>query len=351
MQKRDKTLDRLRCLAMLWVIVVHVLYWGNYIRHQRLQLLMSFILFEMPLFFFVTGAGNSFSKITGWFRFVYKRWKRILIPYWFFAVICAALTIGCNALSGDRNLLYGVQILFSWLIPIDRQINSVPYLTWALWFIPVYLCVILVLPVLKRMHGSKRPFAFLALLTVLFVGTCVFQMGWIQNVVFYALWTYVGLFYRDILTAIRKRRVRWVLALSAIVGMAVIYFLHAKGFSVDMQANKFPPSLIFGIFSVSVMSLILMLIPGIESVFEFLEKWAPARRLLHLYSSRSLTIYLYQVFAFNLTLRFTDAVISGTGLAASLVKSILCLVVTIPVCAAFATVFGCVEDLGTEKFL
>lgn len=48
---RDKTIDRLRDFAMLWVIVVHVLYWGDFFISGYVNLLKSFCLFEMPLFF------------------------------------------------------------------------------------------------------------------------------------------------------------------------------------------------------------------------------------------------------------------------------------------------------------
>ncbi|MDO5138386.1 MAG: acyltransferase family protein, partial [Oscillospiraceae bacterium] len=79
---------------MIWVIVVHTLYWGNFSSDSSFNLIKSFFLFEMPLFFFVTGASNSFSRSTGYYRFVFRRYKRILIPYWVFALICAGWTIG-----------------------------------------------------------------------------------------------------------------------------------------------------------------------------------------------------------------------------------------------------------------
>ena len=67
MVKRDETIDQLRGLAIFWVIVVHVLYWGNFFDNNYINTIKSFCLFEMPLFFFLTGASNSFSKIDGYF--------------------------------------------------------------------------------------------------------------------------------------------------------------------------------------------------------------------------------------------------------------------------------------------
>lgn len=43
---RDKTIDRLRGFAMIWVIVVHVLYWGNFFTNGYVNLLKSGAIFS-----------------------------------------------------------------------------------------------------------------------------------------------------------------------------------------------------------------------------------------------------------------------------------------------------------------
>ena len=253
MSKRDKTIDRLRGFAMFWVIVVHVLYWGNFFDNECINLLKSFFLFEMPLFFFITGASNNFTKINGYFYFVYKRYKRVLIPYWVFAVICAGLSIAKYSISGGKDVFTGIKILLSWLIPINRQITSVSYLTWALWFIPVYMCVILIIPLLKQMKQSKNCVEFVSLLLAVFVGTCVLKMGWAQNVAFYSFWTYIGLFYSDIMIASKQNCFRKCFVLIATIGAIMIIVFRFMGQSIDMQHNKFPPNITFLIYSLVIM--------------------------------------------------------------------------------------------------
>ena len=258
---RDTTIDRLRGFAMFWVIVVHVLYWGNFFTNKYINLMKSFCLFEMPLFFFITGASNSFCKINGYFRFVGRRFQRILIPYWIFAVVCALLSIGKFSIKGDIDFFTGVEIFLSWMIPIDRQITTVSYLTWALWFIPVYLCVVTILPVLKKMKDSARKIEFAFLLLGIFVLTCFLRMGWVQNVAFYSFWTYVGLFYCDIKMVIEQKNTRRYFLYSAAAGIAAICILFSAGQSLNMQSNKFPPNVMFLAFSITMMSLILFLMP------------------------------------------------------------------------------------------
>lgn len=346
MKKRDETIDLLRGLAMLWVIVVHVLYWGNFFRNGYINLLKSFCLFEMPLFFFVTGAGNSFSKIDGYLSFVRKRYTRVLIPYWVFACICAALSIAYWGMSDGIELIMAIKILLSWLIPIDRQITTIPYLTWALWFVPVYLCVILILPVLKRMKSSKNAIPFLFVLAALFALACFANMGWIQNVVFYSLWTYIGLFYKDIILCMNERCYRKCLGLTALIGTVVMLILYAMGNPIDMQNNKFPPNIMFGVFSVVMMSLVLLIIPYINKAYGYMGKSKVAKTIFDLFSTRSMTIFLYQVFAFNLTIWLANVLVSGSGIMAAIVKSIVCFIATVPVCAVLAFIFGRVENIG-----
>lgn len=289
---RDKTIDRLRGFAMLWVIVVHVLYWGNFFTNEYVNLLKSFCLFEMPLFFFVAGASSSFSKDTGYFTYVCKRFQRILIPYWVFAVICATLSILKYALEGTMDFLAGVRVLSSWMLPIDRQITSVSYLTWALWFVPVYLCIALMLPALKAVkkvsHANKTIFA---LMGGVFSVTCVLKLGWVQNIAFYAFWTYAGLFYKEIKCAVQQKGTRKYFVYISAAGAVAIGVLYFAGCSLNMQSNKFLPNMIFFAFSVMMMALIMLAVPYLSRIFDRLEKNTLANKFFVLFSTRSMTIF------------------------------------------------------------
>ncbi len=217
-RSRDKTLDGLRGFAMLWVIFVHVLYWGNFFTNAYFNLAKSFCLFEMPLFFFVTGAAASLGKTGGYFSYVCKRFQRILIPYWVFAVICAAVSAVKYGMEGSLTFGRAIKVFLSWIVPINRQMTSVSYLTWALWFIPVYLSVVLIIPPLKSMKKSQHRIAWLFALTGVFAASCMLKMDVIRYIAFYALWTYIGLFYGEIKLAATRKRARMYFICAAIVG-------------------------------------------------------------------------------------------------------------------------------------
>ena len=81
---RDKTLDYLRGLAIIQVVLVHVLYWLNIFNEGFLAIAKSFLLFEMPIFFFVTGAVNGLGKLHNHKIFCFKRIKSLMIPYYIY---------------------------------------------------------------------------------------------------------------------------------------------------------------------------------------------------------------------------------------------------------------------------
>ena len=238
-----------------------------------------------------------------------------------------------------------MKVLFSWMIPINRQMTSVTYLTWALWFIPVYLCIILVIPVLKIMKRSVYKVGFAFGLLGVFIVTCLLNMGWIQNIAFYVLWTYIGLFYTEIKFITNHSCIKKKLVCIFSIGTATLYILYFAGHSIDMQTNKFPPNIIFFVFTVMMMAAIISVLPYLNRIFDWLEKCNVANKIFVLFSTRSMTIFLYQVFAFNLTIRLANIIVPGDEIIVGIIKSAICLVTTIPVCVGLAIIFGRIENV------
>lgn len=334
---------------MIWVIFVHVLYWGNFFRNETIILLKSFCLFEMPLFFFVTGASNSFSKKDNYFSFILKRYKRILVPYWIFAIICAFLSIIYFRYSTGINFITAIKVLISWLLPINMQMTTLPYFTWALWFIPVYLCVVLVIPFLRSIKETRLAKPFALLLFLFSVIASFMHLGWIQNIIFYSFWVYLGLFYKEIKLNLHKRYFKIIIITTTICSFLLLVIFFYKGYPIDMQYNKFPPNIMFALFSNIMMSLILLSIPFINNLYSFFEKNSLIYKIVVLFSTRSMTIFLYQIFAFNLSIPLSNLIFLGNQTLIAIFKSIFCFVLTILICDLLALIFGNFEQIGSKK--
>lgn len=348
--KRDKTIDNFRALAMLWVILVHVVYWTPFIKDANYRFFASFLLFEMPIFFFVTGASNSFSKKENYFSFVYKRYKRLLIPFWIFAIICAGTNIYNLYITEGITLDYSREVLISWLLPTNQHINKFPYLNYATWFIPVYLVIVLLIPILKKIKETKLKYIFIFILLGISIYINHLKLNWYQHIGIYTFWTYIGLFYSEISTFLQKNYRRLIPITLSVICIFILYTLHNNGVNIDIQTNKFPPSNIFTIFSISAVSLLLALTPVINGIFYIIYKLPLVGKMISHYNRHSMSIFLYQSFAFYFSVRWTKAIYPVTNsITDSIYQSLICLVITIPLCSLFAMAFRWTENLGNRK--
>lgn len=338
---RDKTLDYLRGFAMLQVIVVHVLYWAGFFSSPYINYAKSFCLFEMPVFFFVTGASTLHSRYVTYADFVQRRFLKMLIPYWVFAVICAFLSIAKYIfVDNQRDVAYLCKVFISWMIPINRQITSISYLTWALWFIPVYLCIVLFIPFMRY---TKHKYELGAFLVVAFCATVIFDLGWIRYVFFYLIWVFAGLFYEKIKALSFDDNARKKLVLIAVILLIIQFGLKAYGYSLDMQRNKFPPNITFLIYSILIVSLIIYNLKMLACFFDKASQNRILEKMIRSFSTQSTTIFLYQVFAFNVTIRLSHLLIASDSVLASIAKAVLCFTITVPLCYMFSLIFGGIE--------
>ncbi len=350
---RDESLDHLRGFAMTWVIFVHVIFWGNFFSNKYADIFKSFFLFEMPLFFFITGASNSMSKKYPYGQFVAKRFERCLIPYWVFAFICAIASAIYYIVKNRWSSIYILKIFISWGLPINCQISSVPYLTWALWFIPVYLCIVLMIPLFLKIKENKFSWVVFGGLIAGFFALAIFKIGWIQNVSFYSIWTYLGLYYQDI-KAVRKGKKKTAYGIGLGVLMISVSFLFLKyklGYSLNMQTNKFPPNIVFFFFSFAMMSFLYLIYPWLKKTLKKLAKLKYIGKIFKVYCTKSMSIFLYQAFAFNITIPVTKCINVGNTFLSVTCKIVFCFIATFLLCGILGMIFGKIENWSMIAYL
>ena len=295
--ERDPFLDALRTLGALWVLGVHVLYWTGIFPVPPYSVAKSFFLLEMPLFFFLSGAGLGLAAPEPYGRFVGKRFRRILVPYWCYALACVALDAVLRAARGGFSWAALGKTALAWVLPLGGETSSLPYVTDALWYVPAYLLCMLLFPLLARCRRYPAP--VLGTLAAA-VGVCG-ALGWYwpQTGAFYCLWLFAGLQY----PALRRRYIdrrdrRWELCLAAALGTAAMLLLHRLGFGWDMQENKFPPNLQFLAFSLAAMSLLGLALPWLLRLLRRLRRSRALAWLLDRLGRYGLTVFLWQSWAF-----------------------------------------------------
>lgn len=294
---RDKNLDYYRGFALIWVILIHTIYWTGFLGENIFR---SYLLFEMPLFFFVAGASNAMSKKKT-LDFYKARAKRILIPYWVYAFIAATITHSTVTFLGLQDELTQQKVsnilsfYLNWTTSFDVHSNLI-FLKNHLWFPLVYLMIMLAFPVLRWARDKVNIAPLIVLPLVLYIidqTTMHWQLSyWLHNLIFYSIWTFLGLYYEQMKE--KPIKIPYRLLLSVIAWGITYLLIQYKDYSIDMQYNKFPPNTAFLFMSIGTFSLLTIL----KDLLLWSAKLLPVEKLLITYSNYGYSIYLYHPFAF-----------------------------------------------------
>lgn len=313
--KRDKTLDCLRGIAIIQVVFVHVLYWLPIFNGAYSSIIKSFFLFEMPIFFFVTGAVNGLGKKVSYKVFCSKRIKGILIPYYVYSVICVAISFVFYIVHNQLSVKLTIKLLLTWLIPLNLEIMPLPYFAGALWFVPVYIITIILFPMVKtvllKFRGKMVILSILVFLVVEYgcffirqnttFGTTIYTntlLCILQETFFYLIFMALGALYPQ-LKVRTKKQLRCTAGVLFLCIMGLISCKFIFHLSLNMQNNKFPPNYIFLMFAFIVLSLIYLAYPLLKNIYYGITTKIPLfDRFVMNFSKNSLYVFLYQSFSF-----------------------------------------------------
>ncbi|WP_395644723.1 acyltransferase family protein [Terricaulis sp.] len=283
-------LDVARGALMAYVIIViHGVFWLGLLP----QPWSTVLLFEMPPIFVITGAAFFYAErgkpltFGSYAMFIARRFLRILAPYWAYALAAVAIVLAFG-ISHDP-----AAALMSWLNPGTRGSgHTFLMLSWHLWFVPPFLAVTALLPFLSRIPAPKLPLPVWAAIGagVVLAATALdpTHYDW-QTIAFYALWAVFGIGLVAAPGRYGLADYALMLALS-FAAMAVLVFLLPDA-TLNMQANKFPPNVMFFAFSCAWMAVLLIVSKVLTD--ETVEKFA-ASPLLKPFIASGYSLYLWQ---------------------------------------------------------
>lgn len=295
---RDRGLDAARGALMAYiVIIIHGTFWLSVIPPGP----GSWLLFEMPPVFIITGAAFYLGEMakgrrTPYPRFLWRRAVRILLPYFAYALACAAIVLVARYQQDGASLQTIWGAVWAWINPITRGGGHTMYmLSWHLWFVPPFLLVTALMPFIapRSVPPWLRPWmlTLVGFAIVLGAHEITFpQNEIVQNAIFYGLWAIFGV----LIASAPGRYKSWEYALVlvlALAGIAVAAIAMPGRVSLDMQHNKFPPNAVFFLFCCVWMMFWLIVVRALGSV--------RIDRLAHLpalrpFMSAGYSIYLWQ---------------------------------------------------------
>lgn len=295
---RDKNLDIYRGWIMIYIIgVIHVMYWAKMVNGE----LKSYFLFEMAVIFFITGASHTLSKPKPLIHYYIKRIERFLIPFWFFTFVCIffimlLMSYGVHT-NQSRSPKY---IILNWINPFGTHPTNLPYITWHLWFIPIYLIIMFLIPLIYKLY-TKLPSKFNWFPLIIFgIGVLLGEHYLPSNsysyytklTVFYTFWTYLGFYYPKF----KNKPLKFYQSIFiSVLSFAIVLYLIKNGYyRSDMQFNKFPPNMLFLFFTISWFFILV----SFRKIFVKVGNLKFISNLVSSYASYGYTYYLYQPFSF-----------------------------------------------------
>lgn len=169
-KERNASVELLRILAMLMIIIMHCMAWSGALYDQSEQLEHFYWLIEAMC----VPSVDVFVLISGYYlvtsRFKARNLVRILGTVWSYAFLCSLLNA---VLVGETITAFAI---FKMLFPV---------LTKQYWFVNAYLALYILSPFLNKLIHSldKKQFSFLLafLLIILVIRPTVLPKRWAQD--------------------------------------------------------------------------------------------------------------------------------------------------------------------------
>ena len=281
---RDRNLDIYRGGIRIYITCfTHLVWWegakvGIFDRGW-----VSAALFSMAIIFYIAGASFSLTSEKPYWEYIRTRVKKIVIPYWKYAFFCFPAILFSYWKHGE---VISVKDLVSYVLftpTLEHRIFD------HLWFLAPYLLISLCLPVLfKGVRQYKIPFILYAVCLVLLLLFNQYYSELIQTALVYMLFTIWGLYY--------KRSSGWQNTICIVVATGyLVYKFGIEKVPFDIQANKFPPNLLFVSYC-----MVILEFGGFymkKGVVALYEKFAIVRRYIDIYSKEGYDIYFVHVFS------------------------------------------------------
>lgn len=301
---RDVSIDILRCIALIGIVVIHCEPESLWLRQIRN--------FDVPLMVFLSGVSytlsikckNTLVNRGGYLKYVVKRFKRLILPTWIFlGIYCILFTI----------------VTHKW---IDYQFvlrNSFFYTGWYVWIIRVFfvisICAPFIYPLVRKTSLSKIC-VVAAVILIVYEGISQITDNYLYYLIVlnvpYILFFVLG----SIMWRVRYKYVMLLLAVSVLLytALAVVLF-SVKGEYVLTSVYKYPPRLYYTSYA---MMCILLLWTIRHKICDVL-KFCRLKDFFVWIGSHTIWIYFWHIplldFAAKLNLSFVQRFLLVFGIA------------------------------------
>lgn len=260
-QKRDVYLDFMKGIAAINIIFIHTTFWsgGGYVPKiiQTLSLAL-----DVPFFFFCSGIAatyvKSFEKSISSLLNLYKKYMIFLVFYYCCLVVFGYITDDFTGIT-LANFIHNMFFL-------RTENTALRVVMGSIWFMPVYYTVVpigslIISRVWSFVNGDDDAFMKKSrvVLFVVFMGLIYTYLG--GNFLYLSSQTLVYLFFYFLGVVCSKAKVKHAYSLLAFWGIISVSLkmcaIYLNADLSNMQALKFPPNILYVLYSLFVIVLAL----------------------------------------------------------------------------------------------
>lgn len=252
MKQRDLSIDYLRFIGISMIILAHV---------AAPFSLVQFRSFDVPLMIFISGLTSSRKTFPNYFRYIWTRSKRLLVPVYIFLT---ALFIIMYLLRSSGVIIENLSL--KTVVHTYLLLEGIGYV----WIIRVFLLIMILTPFLVRFEMTCKSNVLygLACLALMLLNDAILLLqfplpgGKLLNIFVgeFAMYLigYVPLFMLGLRMRYSDEKVcrRYIWGVSVCAASGVLCYLANNGLPLAPSAYKYPPQFYFLVYG-SLVSVIL----------------------------------------------------------------------------------------------
>lgn len=256
--KRNNYIDVLKGIAIISVIFIHTAF-ASGLEYVPQWFANFTLLFEVPMFFFLSGWSFSYSKNN---KSYLKSLILTQIRYIIYIFIVAIIINFINYISKGIFSI-GVEKFLEWIFHKDISTSPFKEVRNSLWFFRVYFIVCIIGSVLLKLLNEKSSKRMILLLGITLFGTTFafeglgnMKLGMEYNYIFF----YLLFFMLGNITKYKSLNIKEtvIYIVLAVLGLIIINVFTERNI-FNIQGNKFPPNFIYLLWSLFGVIIVLYL--------------------------------------------------------------------------------------------
>lgn len=295
--KRDGFIDFSKGLLILWVVHIHTVFWSGQLYISEFPRQAS-LLIDVGLFFFISGYLTKVSDLGSLLRKSFKQFKSLYLEY--LVLSCLLLVpLGLLYFLKERSFPDLPMAIVSMLRvnPVGDLWEDLGVFPGSLWYMAVFFSLLAVIPFAVSLFGSRklRIIILTAVLAMFIISSNLdlnypFLFTETIYLLFYLFVFLLGTAYKIDRQHLPVLYLKLAFLTNVTACLLIIFFV--KGGTLQLQTNKFPPSVIYLPFCL----LLILLFAIFRQTWNYAAISQPNRILnfLEWCGKNSYSIYLMQ---------------------------------------------------------